>query len=182
MSISSLRPLLGEIHHLGYVVADLRTAVAGFSELTGAGPFFLSENVHLDEVTTGSGAPATYEHSSAIGQLGDIAVEFMTVHSSSPSSVQSSLTAFSLPALHHVAWAVDDWDAVVRALDEEGAPSYMKARFGEMRTSYHDASHLIGHHLEIHRKNPDLTAFFGMIREASIGWDGSDALRTPNFG
>lgn len=181
MSLSSVRPLLGEIHHLGYIVDDLRSSVKAFSELTGAGPFFYSENVQLGEVTTGTGESARFEHSSAIGQLGDIAVEFMTVHDSAPESVRAALAQSHRPALHHVAWAVDNWDEVVAALESAGAPSYMQARFGSMHTSYHDASAVLGHHIEIHQKNDDLVGFFGMIRNASIGWDGSDLLRVPEL-
>ncbi|WJL96623.1 VOC family protein [Microbacterium sp. ET2] len=172
-----LKPLAGQVHHLGYVVDDLEAAVARFAAATGAGPFFFSEHVRLDEVTTGTGEPAVYDHSSAIGQLGDIAVEFMVVHDVLPSSVKEPLTGFASPALHHVAWAVEDWDAVVAQLDAAGAPSYMQARFGAMRTSYHDASALVGHHIEIHLQNPDLVAFFGMVRDASVGWDGTQVLR-----
>ncbi len=177
MTRTPLQPLLGKVHHLGYVVDDLEAAVAGFTAATGAGPFFASEHVRLDAVTTGTGEPAMYDHSSAIGQLGEVAVEFMVVHDAEPSSVKEPLTGFALPALHHVAWAVEDWDTVVSQLESAGAPSYMQARFGAMRTSYHDASALVGHHIEIHLQNPDLVAFFGMVREASVGWDGSEVLR-----
>lgn len=99
----------------------------------------------------------------------------MQVHGPSPDSVSDALTSFELPALHHIAWVVDDWDHVVDELNRAGAPSYMQARSGQ--TSYHDASAMLGHHIEIHRRNPDLIAFFGMIREASSGWDGTDPYR-----
>lgn len=177
MSIAKLRPLLGEVHHIGYIVSDLRSAVLEFSAATGAGPFFVTEHVELEQTLTGSGEPAAYEHSGAIGQLGDVTVEFMEVHDASPETVSRPLMSLTQPALHHIAWVVDDWDDVVTELDRAGAPSYMEARFGKMHTSYHDASSMLGHHIEIHQRNEDLTAFFGMIREASIGWDGTDPYR-----
>lgn len=176
MSTSSLRPLLGEVHHIGYVVDDLEAAVATAARTIGAGPFFYSEHVTLDQVTSG-GAPATFDHSSAIGQLGDTRIEFMIVHESAPREVSERLAIPARPALHHVAWAVEDWDHVVETLEREGAPSYMQARFGTMHTSYHDASHLFGHHVEVHHKTADFEAFFGMVRQASIGWDGTDPFR-----
>lgn len=177
MSLATLRPLLGEVHHIAYIVEDLRTAVLEFNAATGAGPFFVTERVELEQTLTGDGSPAVFAHSGAIGQLGDVTVEFMEVHDASPETVSDPLTSFTLPALHHIAWVVDDWDGVVAELDRIGAPSYMQARFGQMQTSYHDASSMLGHHIEIHRRNPDLAAFFGMIREASIGWDGTDPYR-----
>jgi hypothetical protein len=168
--------LLHEVHHLGYVVDDLEAAVAAAVRTTGAGPFFYSEHVQLGEVTSG-GAPATFDHSSAIGQLGDTRVEFMVVHDSAPHEVGEKLVTSRTPALHHVAWAVEDWDLVVDALEREGAPSYMQARFGTMHTSYHDASHLFGHHVEVHHRTADFEAFFGMVQGASRGWDGSNPFR-----
>ncbi|WP_265522121.1 VOC family protein [Oerskovia flava] len=180
MSIPSVRPsgtvLLREVHHVGYVVDDLEAAVTAAVRTTGAGPFFYSEHVQLGEVTSG-GAPATFDHSSAIGQLGDTRVEFMVVHDSAPRPVSENLATLRTPALHHIAWAVEDWDLVVDSLEQQGAPSYMQARFGTMHTSYHDASHLFGHHVEVHHRTSDFEAFFGMIRDASRDWDGSDPFR-----
>lgn len=177
MSIVKLRPLLGELHHIGYIVDDLRSAVMEFSAATGAGPFFVTRHVNLDQTVTGDGEPADYDHSGAIGQLGDITVEFMEVHHMSPETVSQPLLSLRRPGLHHIAWVVDDWDHVVGELNRAGAPSYMQARFGAMHTSYHDASSTLGHHIEIHQRNDDLSAFFDMIREASIGWDGADPYR-----
>lgn len=177
MSLATLRPLLGEVHHIAYIVDDLRAAVLEFSATTGAGPFFVTEHVELEQTLDGDGAPAVFEHSGALGQLGDITVEFMQVHHAAPESVSDPLTSMKAPTLHHIAWVVDDWDEVVAELNRAGAPSYMQARFGQMHTSYHDASSMLGHHIEIHKRNPDLSAFFGMIREASVGWDGSEPYR-----
>ncbi|MFI8527262.1 VOC family protein [Promicromonospora sukumoe] len=180
MSISSVpssrTALLRDMHHVGYVVDDLEAAVAAAVRTTGAGPFFYSEHVQLGEVTSG-GAPATFDHSSAIGQLGDTRVEFMVVHDSAPRTVSENMATPRTPALHHIAWAVDDWDLVVGTLEREGAPSYMQARFGTMHTSYHDATHLFGHHVEVHHRTPDFEAFFNMVRDASLHWDGSDSFR-----
>jgi hypothetical protein len=158
------------------VVDDLEAAVATAVRTTGAGPFFYAEHVQLGEVTSG-GAPATFDHSSAIGQLGDTRLEFMVVHGSAPREVSENLTTSRTPALHHIAWAVEDWDLVVDTLERQGAPSYMQARFGNMHTSYHDASGLLGHHVEVHHKTSDFEAFFAMIQDASRDWDGSDPFR-----
>ncbi|WP_162322069.1 VOC family protein [Nesterenkonia haasae] len=176
MTESPIRPLLHQVHHFGYVVDDLKVAVDHAVRTTGAGPFFFAEHVQLGEVTSG-GKPALFDHSSAIGQLGDVRIEFMIIHDSAPSAVREALAVPGTPRLHHVAWAVEDWDDVVATLEAEGAPSYMQARFGTMHTSYHDASDLFGHHIEVHHRTPDFEAFFQMVEDASINWDGSDAFR-----
>jgi hypothetical protein len=36
---------------------------------------------------------------------------------------------------------------------------------------------LFGHDIEIHVDNDGLREFFGMVREAAEGWDGSEPLR-----
>lgn len=176
MSASLVKPLFTEVHHFGYLVTDLEAAVAEMVRTTGAGPFFFSEHVQLGEVTS-AGSPAVFDHSSAIGQLGDIRIELAVIHDSSPQAVSDALAAPNTPTLHHVAWAVDDWDVVVETLELQGAPSYMQARFGTMHTSYHHARHLFGHDIEVHHKSPDFEGFFRMVQDASIGWDGRDPFR-----
>jgi hypothetical protein len=41
---------------------------------------------------------------------------------------------------------------------------------------FHGGS-LIGHPVEVLQRREELEGFYAMIREASVGWDGSDPLR-----
>ena len=63
------------------------------------------------------------------------------------------------------------------ALDERGLPQYLSSQLGGPETTLHDASAVLGHDIEIHADNEGLRGFFGMVRDAAEGWDGSDPLR-----
>jgi len=57
------RPQLGEPHHSAYVVEDIEATVSRLVDQLGAGPFFLIENVPLENVLS-RGEPAKFVHTS----------------------------------------------------------------------------------------------------------------------
>jgi methylmalonyl-CoA/ethylmalonyl-CoA epimerase len=177
---TSAVPSLGEqVHHYGYVVENLERAMDDFITNLGAGPFFVIENVPLEGVQS-RGEPAVFAHSSGFAVCGGTPVELMQIHDASPAQVSAGFSQ-SRPHVHHVAWAVPALEATIDQLDRNGYPSWLRAELGDIRFSYHDASSTLGHHIELHHDGDALRGFFGMIQEASEGWDGSDPVRTPEF-
>jgi methylmalonyl-CoA/ethylmalonyl-CoA epimerase len=172
------RPQLGEPHHQAYVVADIEATVSALVDQLGAGPFFLIENVPLEEVLS-RGEPAEFAHNSAFGTCGDSPIELIQTVSVAPDRVEERFSG-SRPRVHHVAYVVPPTQvAEVRSsLDERGLPQYLSSQFGGAETTLHDASAVLGHDLEIHGDNDGLRDFFGMVRGAAEGWDGSEPLRT----
>jgi hypothetical protein len=63
------------------------------------------------------------------------------------------------------------------SLDERGLPQYLSAQLGEVDTTLHDASAVLGHDIEIHVDSKGLRDFFEMVRGGAEGWDGSEPLR-----
>ena len=107
------------IHHIGYVVVDLRSGVEAFARDFGAGPFFVMEHLEFDEVTY-QGGPAVYDHSSGFGAWGPILVELTQVHDAQPAGLAGALTAPGA-GIGHVAWLADDLDAEVQRLQAAGS-------------------------------------------------------------
>jgi methylmalonyl-CoA/ethylmalonyl-CoA epimerase len=171
------RPQLGEPHHYAYVVEDIEATVNRLVDQLGAGPFFLIERVPVENVRSG-GEPAEFVHSSAFGYCGDGAVELMEAISLSPERVASAF-ADPRPRIQHVAYVVPPTEVadVRRSLDERGLPQYLSSQLGEVETTLHDASAVLGHDIEIHADNEGLRGFFGMVRAGAEGWDGSEPLR-----
>jgi catechol 2,3-dioxygenase-like lactoylglutathione lyase family enzyme len=166
----------GQVHHYGYVVQDLERAVHEWITKTGAGPFFVMDHVPLDDVTS-KGQPATFDHSSAFGQLGTVPVELMQIHQCEPEAVRDGFDQ-SL-GLHHIAWVVASFEDAVARLESLGIPAWCDAHLGEIHFTYQDAKSLLGHHIEVHRECTDLRGFFSMIQDASVDWDGSEPIRSP---
>src|SRR6185503_8654113 len=129
----------------------------------GAGPFFLIENVPLENVLS-RGEPAEFVHNSAFGYCGGGAIELMQPRSLAPERVQNGFSG-PRPRVHHVAYVLPPAEVadVRRALDDRGLTEYLSSQFGGVETTVHDASAVLGHDLEIHGDNEGLHGFFGMV-------------------
>ena len=171
------RPQLGEPHHCAYVVDDIEATVRRLVDQLGAGPFFLIENVPLENVLS-RGEPAEFVHNSAFGYCGGGAIELMQVLSLAPERVQERFSG-PWPRIHHVAYVLPPTEVadVRSSLDERGLTEYLSSQLGEVETTLHDASAALGHDIEIHVENEGLRDFFEMVRAGADGWDGSEPLR-----
>jgi hypothetical protein len=170
-------PDLGAPHHLAYVVDDIEGAVARLATELGAGPFFLAEDVPLENVLS-HGEAAEFAHDSAFGAGGGTAIELIQPARLSPARVEERFGG-PRPRLQHVGYVVsaDSVTNLRRELNGSGVSEYLSSRLGELDSTLHDASALLGHDLEIHADCDPLRAFFGMVLDAAEGWDGSEPLR-----
>ncbi len=166
------RPQLGEPHHCAYVVDDIEATVRRLVDQLGAGPFFLIENVPLENVLS-RGEPAEFVHNSAFGYCGGGAIELMQVLSLAPERVQERFSG-PRPRIHHVAYVLPPTEVadLRSSLDDRGLTEYLSSQLGEVETTLHDASAALGHDIEIHVENEGLRDFFEMVRAGADGWDG----------
>jgi methylmalonyl-CoA/ethylmalonyl-CoA epimerase len=171
------RPQLGEPHHCAYVVDDIEATVNRLGEQLGGGPFFLLENVPLENVLS-RGEPAEFVHNSAFGHCAGAVIELIEPISLAPERVENAFSG-PRPRIQHVAYVVapSEVEGLRSSLDERGLPQYLSSRLGEAETTLHDASGALGHDLEIHADNQGLRGFFEMVSAAAEGWDGSEPLR-----
>jgi methylmalonyl-CoA/ethylmalonyl-CoA epimerase len=171
------RPQLGEPHHYAYIVEDIEATVDRLVDHLGAGPFFLIENVPLENVLS-RGEPAEFVHNSAFGSCGAGAIELMEAVSLAPERVEKGFSG-PQPRIQHIAYALPPTEVadVRSSLDERGLPQYLSSQLGEAETTLHDASAVLGHDIEIHAENEGLRGFFEMVRAGAEGWDGSEPLR-----
>jgi methylmalonyl-CoA/ethylmalonyl-CoA epimerase len=171
------RPQLGEPHHHAYVVDDIEATVNRLVDQLGAGPFFLIENVPLENVLS-RGEPAEFVHNSAFGRCGDGTIELIEAVSLAPERVEKAFSP-PRPRVHHVAYVAPPTEVadLRSSLDERGLSEYLSSRLGEVETTLHDASATLGHDIEIHVDSEGLRDFFEMVRGDAQGWDGSEPLR-----
>ena len=167
---------LPPIGHVGYVVDDIGQGVDWAVRTLGAGPFFLVSHLPFD-VCTFNGQPAQYDHSSAFGQWGDIKVELTVVHSADPPELAAMLGGHA-PRVGHIGMLVDDLEAESAALEEAGLPVFHTGSAGPVSASWHDGQSQLGHHVELLRRGPEIEGFYELIRSSSIGWDGSEPIRS----
>ena len=177
MSEGVFRPTLEGAHHYAYVVENIEATVERLAEQLGAGPFFLVEDVPLENVIS-EGEPAEFVHHSAFGDCGGGAIELIETVRLVPERIESRFSG-ARPRVHHVAWAVPPAavEGLRRELEGRGLLEYLSAQLGEIDITFHDASASLGHDIEIHVDSQGLRDFFQMVRDGAEGWDGSQPLR-----
>ena len=143
----------------------------------GAGPFFLIENVPLENVLS-RGEPAEFVHNSAFGYCGGGAIELLQVLSLAPERVQKGFSG-PRPRIQHVAYVLPPTEVagLRSSLDDRGLTEYLSSQLGGVETTLHDASAVLGHDIEIHVESEGLRGFFEMVRAGADGWDGLEPLR-----
>ena len=131
------RAQLGEPHHHAYVVDDIEATVHRLVDQLGAGPFFLIENVPLENVRS-RGEPAEFVHNSAFGSCDGSAIELIEVVSLAPERVERGFSG-ARPRIQHVGYVVPATEVadLRSSLDERGLTQYLSSR---ARRSRDDAS------------------------------------------
>jgi hypothetical protein len=162
------------IHHVGYVVDDLRGDVERFARDFCAGPFYAMEHIAFDEVTF-EGGPGVYDHSSAFGAWGPLLVELTQVHDAQPAGLAAALTPPG-GGIGHVAWLIDDLDAETARLAAVGMRCFHTGRTGPVSAAWFDGPPF-GHPVEVLQRSEPLLGFYAMLREAADGWDGAEPFR-----
>ena len=170
----------GPIRQLGYVVADMEAAIRHWLDVDGVGPWFVMDRFELLEFRY-NGAPAPDPGMSlAFANSGDLQIELLY----QPPGRQSMLSEFRalhpLPPQgmlqHWSAWC-DDYDAVYARAVAAGLAVAQEGRTVRVRFAYFRANQGGADGIEISDNPPAAQAFRARIREAALGWDGSDPIR-----
>jgi hypothetical protein len=161
--------VLGGPVQIAFAVDDLDTAVARWVG-RGVGPFFVLEHIELTDVRV-RGRLATFDHSSAFAQWGAEMIELIHQHDGGDEPVVGT------DGIHHMAHFVDDFDTASAALTGAGHHEALAAKTPTgMPFAFHDGGER-GHLIEIYERTAPLARFYDMVRDASIGWDGTDPVR-----
>ena len=162
--------VLGGPVQIAYAVDDVGSATATWVE-RGVGPFFVREHIELANARV-HGRPATFDHSSAFAQWGEVMVELIHQHDGGAEPIVGS------SGLHHVAHFVDDFAGASTLLSHSGHGEVLYAETSTgMPFAFHDALVERGHLIEIYERTPVLARFYDMVRAAADGWDGNDPVR-----
>ncbi|NBC38114.1 VOC family protein [Novosphingobium sp. FSY-8] len=166
---------LGPIMQLAYLPSDFDAAIKHWTEVVGAGPFFLMENIQLGEMTY-KGQPSDAMFSVAWAYWGDMQIELIRPENDAPSIYTGEYAVRD--QLHHVCIVVDDLEAARAALNAAGAEILIEGKVGDTGgVFYADAGGGPGNIVEYVKLAEGGPELFAMMREAARGWDGSEPLR-----
>ena len=76
----------------------------------------------------------------------------------------------------------DDLEEDGGLLEAAGLPLVHGGSSGPIRAHWHDGRKQHGHHVEILLRTPEIEGIYAIVRGASNGWDGKDALRPGRGG
>ena len=165
-----------EICQVAYFVPDIRAAARQMTDTFGAGPFFVIDRI---ELAWGEhrGENCPFVHSSAYGQWGEVMMELVQQDSDGASPFRD-LYAPGQSGLHHVATMVDDLPQAYTQFAERGMPIATRAATATgTEFAVLDATAQMGHFIEVYERSEGLLGFYGMVKQASAGWRGSDPIR-----
>ncbi len=161
---------------IAYHVADPASAAIDYARRFGWGPFFLFEHIALSSCLY-RGAPATFDHSSAYGQAGELMIELITQHDDAPSVLRDVYPREGV-GVHHLAHFVPSVDAALEQARAAGTAVAMDACTATgTRFAMLDTTPQLGHMIELYEGAGELLKFYRYVRRAAEGWDGAQPLR-----
>lgn len=166
---------LGEVMQLAFVPDDFDAALKHWTEVMGVGPFFLIENIQLGDMKY-RGEPTEAVFTLALAYWGDIQIELIRPENDAPSIYSGEYAATE--GMHHVCILVDDIGKAREVCAKRGAEVALEGTFGASQVIYVDPGKGTGHLVEILQQDKSGPDLFGIIKAASVGWDGSDPVRT----
>jgi hypothetical protein len=160
-----------------WVVPDLDAAIRHWLDSTGAGPFFVFEDVHFTESHYRGTPMDVAPHRAAIGQHGDMQIELICPVGDHPGIWRDVVPGGGF-GFHHVGLYCDDYEAERAAYLSTGAQMAFEGLMMGARTCYIDTVPTLGFMTELITRNPVADMVFGQFRTAAEGWDGRDPVRT----
>ena len=174
MARSETISALGDVMQLAFVPDDFDAAIKHWTETMGVGPFYLVENIHLDGMKY-KGEPTDAVFTLALAYWGDIQIELIKPENDAPSIYSGEYAATE--GLHHVCMLVDDIAEARRVCARQGAEVVIEGKFGTSEVIYVDPGKGTGHLVEILQQATDGPDLFGIIKAASVDWDGGEPVR-----
>lgn len=164
---------IGAVMQIAFVPKDFDAAVRYWTETMGVGPFYLIENIQLEDMHY-MGEPSDCVFSIAIAYWGDMQVELIRQENDSPSIYRGQEGG----ALHHTCVLTDDIQHARRIAEGSGATILVEAKVApDGAVLYIDTGGGPGSIVEILQMSSGSDALFAMIKGGSVNWDGREPLR-----
>jgi len=167
-----MKGLDGKIVQICFLVENIDRAIETWVAQTGAGPFFVKKNMHVEVEYRGE--PSFIEVSAAFGQGGDVQIELIELHGTNPSVYLDSFP-LGQAGFHHVAMFVDD---VAKAIEDSGYPVGMRGDFAGTPFAYIDTRETLGFFTEIYQHSDSMHRLYKDVADAARDWDGMTQVRS----
>jgi len=170
----------GPIFQIAYVVADIDSAIAHWTQVMGVGPFFLFPlplpfdwlEVRGERVAS----DADMFRNVALAYSGDTMIELIQP-GSAPSTYREFLDAGGR-GVHHLGTFTEDYDGQMAAARSAGVGVAMEGKLPLSRFAYLNTDLLFpGTMVEIIEPTVAMLELFDRVKATAKGWDGTDPMR-----
>ena len=162
---------------LCWVVPSLEASIDHWVKFSGAGPFFVFESLHFDNGFY-RGEPADIAPCrAAIGQFGDMQIELVQ-QTGDGTGLWGEVVPKGQLGFHHAGLYCADYAAERATYLEAGNAMVFEGLMMGARTCYIDTVRTLGFMVELITANPVAAHVFQQFRDAAVGWDGRDPVRT----
>ena len=147
-----------------YLVNDLDTACRNWSELLGAGPFFVAPH-HRTDTFIYRGTDTEADVSYAFGYLGEQMIQFIQQHDDAP-SIYRDMYAPGEQGFHHIGVLVEDFEAELSRYTDSGFEVACRLYADSVDAAYIDTRSVTGGFTELHGNPPHILKAFERWRRA----------------
>jgi hypothetical protein len=170
--------LFGPLRQMGYVVPDVEAAMKHWVEVCGVGPWFYAERLPLTAFSYGGKRYDDIHLSIALANSGEMQIELIQQRSDHPSMGRDFLAANPRGGLQHWSSWPENYDELY---DHALANGYVVGQEGDAprgRFVYFRNEGHPGTIIEMSHATPTRKRIFDAVRDAAVGWDGNDPVRT----
>jgi catechol 2,3-dioxygenase-like lactoylglutathione lyase family enzyme len=171
----------GEIRQVAYLVPDIEAAMDHWARLLGVGPWYYNPKVPIRDYRY-RGQRYEPHNSVALANAGALQIELLQTRNDVPSMYRDFLRA-GHRGVQHVAYWTEHFDADLARAEAAGFTVCMGGEVGENgRFVYFEdrvegGAPLPGTTIELSEVAGPKGRLFKLIREAAVGWDGSEPVR-----
>jgi len=162
----------GPIQQIGYLVDDLDASIARWIEMLGIGPWTVFRNVGLDGTYRGKAGVVTMDV--ALAYQGDVQIELIKATNQTPSPYRTE-AGTPIFGVHHVAWMVDDLEAVIAGAIADGMTLAFRASNPATEVAYMERAEEPGLLFEF-IQGQGMREMVAAGIAATRSWDGSNPV------
>jgi Glyoxalase/Bleomycin resistance protein/Dioxygenase superfamily len=172
------QPLNGIIQ-VAFTVENIAESMETFTRQMNIGPWFLIEHFSFDWLRY-RGEPSDIDITIALANSGHMMFELIQQNDQKPSVYREAIASRGY-GFHH--WAVAspaaEYDAELERYRQQGFELALECAVGVGgRAAYVDTFPRLPGMIELIEVTPAVEALFNHIHQASVGWDGTNAVRS----
>ncbi len=166
------------VRQIAYAVADVREFATKHSRSYGSGPYLMVEDAEISG--TIRGRDVTFKVDVAFGQWGEMQVEVLHQTTPGPGLIHELYPEGSGRfGVHHFCSIVDNLDAAIAEFEADGCETVFR---GTMPLGTNavmmDTEATLGHFTELYMYTDEIRWLYEGVKAASIGFDGSNPMRS----